>query len=961
MSATLATLFNQFKVAKWETPAEAEAFVLQVQAAPEGQLVLKILELLTAKDAGKDPVLHRRRCGVFVTVTDFLRNPAFFVPMVKALKVADLTLRAALVSLIPKVNNIADHAELCALLNNADASLRTAVSALLMSIGGKTVNQQLTSLMKDKGFLGRMEAIDILVKTSGHHALPVLQEVLAGNKQPEKLLALKYLGDPKFFAKETTKALQAIATLLVDPVEEVAVQAVGAFGRMCTEEDWFDVLATLMDSDRVSLVKAAIESLKRFPSPRSILMVERKLRAGPNVIRFAGLGVLEAIATNDILGPLVDALSHKQVVVRNRAGEILTRLGKAGKLELSRTIIFLLKSQDVNVRRMALELARTVTDPNSELWPKLLNVLRDEDWWVRERVVDVLVEMAGQKLTQHIVPYLTDPSDVVRRYAADVLIRLKDPTALGALVRMAQEDTDWWAREKALEAVAAINDPRAIPYVLNWIQSQPDLRWACLRALMDMDAKQTASQVAALLQDPSSDVRSMALACLKKFSDPAQAPAVQALLLDPENSIRVAARDLLAYWSIIVAAEAGLPKDAVSPLDRLLIGMAKQGADDLILACERKPMMKKMGKTFPLLKNPLTSEQVRSILLPKLTAAQLAELECLRDVDFSYEVKAEGLRFRANIFQESNGLAAVFRIIKGELPDAEKLGLPATVIKLGDMKNGLVLIGGPTGSGKSTTLAALVNDMNKRHGRHIICLEDPIEVVHPSLKSLVNQREIGTHTQSFHRALRATLREDPNVILVGELRDLPTISFAVTAAETGHLVFGTVHTVSADTTVDRMINTFPGRQQDQVRSMLSESLRGVVCQYLLRQTDGVSRCLAMEIMLNNDAISALIRKGKAFQIPSVISTNRDAGMQSMDGDLMRLYKEGKVSIEDVYVKARSKKEFEPYMPQVTQGLQVSSVERPAATAAPNATPAPATPPSVLNPPQAASAQKKAVR
>jgi len=325
-------------------------------------------------------------------------------------------------------------------------------------------------------------------------------------------------------------------------------------------------------------------------------------------------------------------------------------------------------------------------------------------------------------------------------------------------------------------------------------------------------------------------------------------------------------------------------------------------------------MVKRLGKTIPLTKTPLTPGQVKSLLLPKLSTSQIKELDELRDVDFSYEVKSDALRFRANVFQDYGGIAAVFRIIKGSLPEIDKLGLPPVVIQLGELKNGLVLVGGPTGSGKSTTLAALINYINRNYGKHIISLEDPIEVIHPSVKSLVTQREVGTHTHSFNNALRATLREDPNVILVGELRDLATISFAVTAAETGHLVFGTVHTVSADTTVDRMINAFPARQQETVRSMLAESLRAVCCQFLLRHKDGVSRCLAIETMINNDAISALIRKGKAYQIPSVVATAREEGMQLMDADLMRLFKEGKVSIEEVYVKARSKREFEAFMP-----------------------------------------------
>jgi twitching motility protein PilT len=906
-------ILEKFKSGKWATPAEVEAFVLECGKVDPGSLG-KLLEVLTAKGAASEAGLHKRRCTVFSLLVHQALHQELFLPFVKALKTADPLLRPTLAALIPKVNNIAGHLELCSLLNTQETALRAMVASLLAQLGGKTVNQALKNMLKDKAFAARAEAIDVLVRISGHHALPVLQEVLAAGRPADSIVALKYLGDPEYMSKETGRALQTIAPYVNDPNEQVALQAVSSFGRMCSEDVYFDNVAPLLDSSKVNVVKAAIEPLKRFSSPRVLMVLERKLSSGPNAVRFTVLGVLEAIGTDEILTAVVQALGHKQIVVRNRAGEVLSRLSKAGKLDPSRTVVYLLKSRDVNVRRMAIELARSVKDPNSDLWPKLLSVLRDEDWWVRERVVDVLVEMAGTQLTRHICAYLTDASDVVRRYAASVLSRLKDPASLGALVRMVDADTDWWAREKAVEAIAAINDPRAVPYLIEVMARDAEMRWICLQALAEMNAKSTAPQVIALLQDSNADVRLAAMRCLQKFDDPAYATAVQPLVSDPEIGLRNVAREILSHWNIVASAEMVLSKDSVSPLDRLLIATAKQQGDDLIISCDRHPMMKRLGKTVPLLKTPLTSAQVKSLLMPKLSSSQIRELDELRDVDFSYEVKSEGLRFRANVFQDSGGIAAVFRIIKGTLPDIEKLGLPPVVVKLGELKNGLVLVGGPTGSGKSTTLAALINYINRIYSKHIISLEDPIEVLHPSIKSLVTQREIGTHTHSFSNALRATLREDPNVILVGELRDLATISFAVTAAETGHLVFGTVHTVSADTTVDRIINTFPARQQETVRSMLSESLRAVCCQFLLRHKDGVSRCLAMETMINNDAISALIRKGKAYQIPSVVATAREEGMQLMDLDLMRLFKEGKVSIEEAYVKARSKADFEAFMP-----------------------------------------------
>jgi twitching motility protein PilT len=366
------------------------------------------------------------------------------------------------------------------------------------------------------------------------------------------------------------------------------------------------------------------------------------------------------------------------------------------------------------------------------------------------------------------------------------------------------------------------------------------------------------------------------------------------------------------------------------------VQLARAEGDDLIVAPDRPVYMKKVGRTTPVTEQPLTAEQVRSVLLPHLSTDQIVALQALQDVDYSHEVKSEGLRFRANVFQQMGGLGGVFRRIKGQLPEIASLGLPPVVRTLPDLKNGLVLVGGPTGSGKSTTLAALIDSINRTSSRHIISLEDPIEVLHRRNMSLVNQREIGTHTDSFAAALRSTLREDPNVILVGEIRDLPTIEFTVIAAETGHLVFGTVHTVSAATTVDRLISAFPPGQQEQVRSTLADSLRAVVCQYLLKTKDGNGRVLAVEVMLNNEAVSNLIRKGKSFQIPSVIATCREQGMQLMDQDLMRLYKEGKLAAEDAYMKAVSKHDFEAFLEQQApaKGTPVRGAQAPGAAQPP---------------------------
>jgi twitching motility protein PilT len=342
----------------------------------------------------------------------------------------------------------------------------------------------------------------------------------------------------------------------------------------------------------------------------------------------------------------------------------------------------------------------------------------------------------------------------------------------------------------------------------------------------------------------------------------------------------------------------------------MLVAVAHAQGDDLILTPGRRPLMKRMGVTKPISSTAIAPEKLKALIAPHLSLVQLEGLEAGKEVDFSYNVESENLRFRVNVFQQFGGIGVVFRIIKAVIPELDQLGLPPVVKGLADLSSGLVLVGGATGSGKSTTLAALVHHINRTSCRHIITLEDPIEVMHQRITGIVNQREIGTHTGSFNAALRSTLRQDPNVILIGELRDLPTISFAVSAAETGHLVFGTIHTVSAAGVIDRLINVFSSGQQDHVRSMLAGSLRAVVCQQLLSRTDVRGRVLAVEVLLNNEAVANLIRSGKTFQISSFIATSQEQGMQLMDNELLRLAREGVISVDDAYARAINKKDFE---------------------------------------------------
>jgi twitching motility protein PilT len=325
-------------------------------------------------------------------------------------------------------------------------------------------------------------------------------------------------------------------------------------------------------------------------------------------------------------------------------------------------------------------------------------------------------------------------------------------------------------------------------------------------------------------------------------------------------------------------------------ITQLLQFAYQQDASDLHISAGESPMVRIHGDMKRVKMPTLTTEQTMAMIYDIMGDAQRKTFEEKSDIDFSMQL-GEVARFRVNVFRQNRGVGAVFRKIPTRVLTLEELGMPSILAQLSRKEKGLVLVTGPTGSGKSTTLAGMINLINEELEGHILTIEDPIEFVHPSKKCLVNQREIGPHTHSFSNALKAALREDPDIILVGEMRDLETIQLALTAAETGHLVFGTLHTSSAPKTVDRIIDVFPPNQQAQVRAMLSESVQAIITQTLCRKSGG-GRVAGLEILIGTPAVKNLIREGKIHQIPSVMQTSKGIGMQTMEMHLMELYEKG---------------------------------------------------------------------
>jgi twitching motility protein PilT len=355
----------------------------------------------------------------------------------------------------------------------------------------------------------------------------------------------------------------------------------------------------------------------------------------------------------------------------------------------------------------------------------------------------------------------------------------------------------------------------------------------------------------------------------------------------------------------------------MAKIDAFFNLMFEQKASDLHLSTGNPPILRINGELQRVDYPPLENDSLKAMLYEIAPEYKIKHFEETGDVDFGYEIPNVS-RFRANFFNQKNGIAAVFRQIPSKVvsfEDFEKMDapLPPVLKKFAMLHKGLVLVTGPTGSGKSTTLAAMMDYANKNRKDHIITVEDPIEFVHESKNSLVNHREVGVHTQSFASALRGALREDPDIVLVGELRDLETIELAITAASTGHLVFGTLHTQSAAKTVDRIIDVFPSEQQNKIRATLSESLKGVIAQNLFKRVDKKGRVAALEILVFTTAVANLVREGKTHQLPGFIQVGKKMGNQPLDDAIMEHLRMKRIAPEEAYDKCLDKKKFRPFL------------------------------------------------
>ena len=750
----------------------------------------------------------------------------------------------------------------------------------------------------------------------------------------------------KFPYEASSGALFPFLAAKAEPVRRMAMQGLETLAG----GNFFERLQGFLANPDPVVVHAALDYLRRSPNERALPWIARTMSSDAAApVRRKAFAIAEAIASPRVASIALHALDDDDEELRFRAVQLLAkhpdeahvgpllqhcrndshRVQDAAIAALSPLlaraqarndeVLPLLSDANPKVRQLASRIVAT-QDP-TRIADAFLRTFRTTYGPAKDRAVEALRELGPQFIRAFLErDKSTDP--VESALAVSIAVTVRTPEAVPHCIRFLSSD-DWWLRDRAALALAEIRDESALPHLLKMLQNPESSLSAAAALGIWGSPKALPGLLEAYKQaDAHKDLRLEILDAFSRIDDARIAPLLQKISqVDPDPLVRDKAAQLFGSRSgtATTAAAGGTefaPVDfsanSKPTLDDLLRHARAAQASDLHLSTGTAPQMRVHGRLGPLPLPPSSPEQMEAWLTPMLGQGRAEQLSERRQLDFCHKHADLG-RFRTNVFFQRKGVSAVLRLVPFEIPNLLDIGLPENIWEITTYSQGLVLVTGPAGCGKTTTLAALVDRINETQRGHIITVEDPIEYVHVNKESLVNQREIPAHSPSFARALRQSLREDPDVILVGEMRDLETISLAITASETGHLVLATLHTTTASSTVDRIINAFPPDQQGQIRMMVADSLKAVVSQSLLPRRDGTGRVAAFEILRNTPNVAGLIRDAKTFQLPTAIQTGSAAGMILMDGALLQLVQDGSIEPRVAYDRAQRKEAFEPFL------------------------------------------------
>ncbi len=749
----------------------------------------------------------------------------------------------------------------------------------------------------------------------------------------------------RFPSEDVARALHPFFVVRTEAVRRLAIESLAAHAGPA----FLDQLPELLNHRDPTVVHVALDWLRRNPSERNLSLVEVALNSSSPAVRRKAFAIVESTPSPRVIPFALKGLEDEDENLRFRSVQLLTkfpdesaigpllrhchldstRIQEAAIVALSpllaradirwnEDLIPLLSDANPRVRQLASRILRT--QPPIRIAEAFLHSYQDTFGPVRDRALEGLRELGPQ----YIPAFLDHDEDRDHRIAAlasAVAVTIRSPEVVPHCVRYLDGD-DWWLRDRAAHALAELRDERGFEPLLRML-ADPESNLSAAAALGTWGTPRALPELLEAYKRGTKDLRLEILDAFARISD-RRVPGLLAGIVkaEPDPLVRAKAANLVEMLAGEGSSEALASPREFAPHDfdaspepaltDLLRHARAIGASDLHLSTGTVPHVRVNGQLSPLPMPESNAKQIDEWVLPILSPERRRHFEERQQIDFCHKDSSLG-RFRTNVFLQRKGTSAVFRLVPFDVPNLADVGLPENLWELTTLSQGLILVTGPAGCGKTTTLAALVDRINETERCHILTIEDPIEYVHANKDSLVNQREIPAHSRSFARALRQSLREDPDVILVGEMRDLETISLAITAAETGHLVLATLHTTTASSTVDRIINAFPSDQQGQIRQMISDSLKAVISQALLPRRDGTGRVAAWEVLRNTPAVAGLIREAKTFQIPTAIQTGAGSGMMMMDTSLVKLVQDGAVEPRVAYDRALRKEAIEPYL------------------------------------------------
>lgn len=636
-------------------------------------------------------------------------------------------------------------------------------------------------------------------------------------------------------------------------------------------------------------------------------------------VREKALEVLATRAPMSSIPLFVQQLPLAGYSVQQLLIDALTKAAATQPPEFADQLLPLVASGDAATRMAVMKILLGMKDPAAVI-KRYIRFTKTLAGFVRDRALES-VRAFGNQVIEPTIELLSDPDEELRAAAIAVASAFEDPRLVPATITLLK-DPDWWIRIAAAETLGRSKDTRAVEPLIAAL-ADPDVKWAAVEALGHIADPRALNALGHMLGDPQANVRIEVMQALRNFQHPQVTQALtQMAKTDPDRAVRMRALDVLeeigrrdhkpADGAVRDEALAARSMQGEPRLHTYLISTRNAAASDFHLSVGQPPIIRVAADLVRAQGDAFTAQQTELLLKEILSEQQWALLQNEQQLDFCHYIPQAG-RYRANVFIDHRGYNAVFRVIPEKPPTIAELGLPPHLAEIADYHQGLVLVCGPSGSGKSTTLAALVNLFNETRNDHILTMEDPVEFVHPFKNCLINQREVGRHTRSFARALRAALREDPDVIVIGELRDNESVGLALTAAETGHIVLGTLNSTSAPKAIDRLISSFPVDEQPQIRASLSESMKYVIAQRLLPAKEGRKQVAAFEVLKGTTNIANMIRDEKTYQIHSAMQIGKSQGMQTFDEALRDLLRRDQITPEAAYMAAAKKEDFEPFV------------------------------------------------